>query len=149
VMIDLMEDSAELKELLRRVHDFFIKEVEIFATKIDVDAICFMDDWGSQRALLIHPEIWRRVFKPLYAEYVKIAHDHGKKAFMHSDGHIEEIYPDLIEMGVDALNSQLFCMNIEELGRRFKGKITFWGRSTGSIFCRTGRWRRRGRRCTG
>ena len=33
----------------------------------------------------------------------------------------------LIEMGVDALNSQLFCMDIEEIGVQFRGQITFWG----------------------
>jgi len=33
----------------------------------------------------------------------------------------------LIEIGVDAINSQLFCMDVEEIGRRFKGRITFWG----------------------
>ena len=37
------------------------------------------------------------------------------------------IYPDLIEIGIHAVNSQLFCMNIEELGRLYRGKITFWG----------------------
>lgn len=127
LMMDLLEDSAEMHELLRIVHEFFVREAELFATKLEIDALFFMDDWGSQRALLIDPKIWRKVFKPLYAEYVKIAHDNGKKAFMHSDGHIEAIYPDLIEIGVDAINSQLFCMDIEEIGRRFKGKITFWG----------------------
>ena len=33
----------------------------------------------------------------------------------------------MIEVGVDALNSQLFTMDIEEIGRRFKGRLTFWG----------------------
>jgi uroporphyrinogen decarboxylase len=47
--------------------------------------------------------------------------------FFHSDGHIAAIHPDLIEIGVDAVNSQLFCMDIEDLGCRFKGPITFWG----------------------
>jgi uroporphyrinogen decarboxylase len=47
--------------------------------------------------------------------------------FMHSDGNIESIYPDLIEIGVDALNSQLFCMDIEKLGEQYAGKIAFWG----------------------
>jgi len=46
---------------------------------------------------------------------------------MHSDGHIESIYPDLIETGVNALNSQLFCMDMEKLSNQYKGKITFWG----------------------
>jgi uroporphyrinogen decarboxylase len=51
----------------------------------------------------------------------------GKFFFMHSDGHIFDIYEDLISIGVDAVNSQLFCMDIEGIGRRFKGCITFWG----------------------
>ncbi|MEA1986126.1 MAG: methyltransferase, partial [Candidatus Marinimicrobia bacterium] len=56
-----------------------------------------------------------------------IAHSHGKFVFMHSDGYIMDIFEDLIEIGVDAINSQLFCMDIEEIGKRFKGKVTFWG----------------------
>ncbi|MEW5902596.1 MAG: uroporphyrinogen decarboxylase family protein, partial [Acidobacteriota bacterium] len=92
-----------------------------------VDALVFSDDWGSQQALLISPELWREMFKPLYRDYIEICHRHGKFAFMHSDGFILDIVPDLVELGLDALNSQLFCMDIEELGRRFRGKITFWG----------------------
>ena len=46
---------------------------------------------------------------------------------MHSDGYVFDIYEDLIEIGVNAVNSQLFTMDIEEIGRRFKGRITFWG----------------------
>ena len=46
---------------------------------------------------------------------------------MHSDGDITEIYEDLIEIGVDAINSQLFCMDLAELAKIAKGKITFWG----------------------
>ncbi|MDA0322938.1 MAG: hypothetical protein O2923_09520 [Verrucomicrobia bacterium] len=36
-----------------------------------------------------------------------------EKIFMHSDGHILEIYPDLVEIGIDAVNSQIFCMGID------------------------------------
>jgi uroporphyrinogen decarboxylase len=126
VYCDLAEDSSEFHALLKLVHEFNVKTLEAWAAT-EVDGLSIMDDWGSQRALLIDPATWRRIFKPLYAEYVRIAHDHGKKFFMHSDGYIFEIYDDLIEIGVDAINSQLFCMNIEDIGRRFKGRITFWG----------------------
>ena len=54
-------------------------------------------------------------------------HAAGKFAFFHSDGHISAIYGDLIEVGIDAINSQLFVMDIEELARLYKGKVTFWG----------------------
>ena len=93
----------------------------------DVDGLVFADDWGGQNSLLISPEMWRRLFKPLYRDYIDIAHAHGKYAFMHSDGYIVEILPDLIELGLDAINAQVFCMGVEELGERFAGKITFWG----------------------
>jgi hypothetical protein len=46
---------------------------------------------------------------------------------MHSDGHIQEILPDLAELGVDAINSQLFTMDLAELARTVKGRLTFWG----------------------
>ena len=69
----------------------------------------------------------RRIFKPLYADYVEIAHGLGKRFFFHSDGYIRDIIADLIEIGIDALNCQVFCMDIEELAESFKGKITFWG----------------------
>ena len=45
---------------------------------------------------------------------------------MHSDGNILAIIPKLIDLGLDALNSQIFCMGLENL-EQFRGKITFWG----------------------
>jgi len=124
--LDLNRPPREFREFLHRMHAFYLEELTLWA-KTDVDAITFMDDWGSQRALLVAPELWRELFKPLYADYIAIAHEHGKHAFMHSDGHITEIIPDLIEIGLDALNSQVYCMGVEELGSRFAGDITFWG----------------------
>jgi hypothetical protein len=123
---DLGEESGEFFTLLGRLHAFFTREMELWAGTA-VDALNMMDDWGAQSRLLISPRQWRRIFKPIYQTYVDIAHSHGKKIFMHSDGYIFDILPDLIEIGVDAINSQLFCMDIEKIGERFAGKITFWG----------------------
>jgi len=126
LFMDLAWGPAELLRLRDLVHEFFLREIECWA-RTDVDAISFMDDWGSQRGLLISPKMWREFFRPLYVEYVDLIHGAGKQVFFHSDGHIFDIIPDLIEIGVDALNSQLFCMDTEEIGRRFRGRITFWG----------------------
>jgi len=126
LFVDLAYGVAEVWQLRNMLHEFFMRELEMWV-KTDVDAISFMDDWGAQHQLLIAPKLWREVFKPLYADYCDMIHWAGKFAFMHSDGHIAAIYPDLIEIGVDALNSQLFCMDIETLARQYKGKITFWG----------------------
>ena len=124
--LDLADPPGEFYELLNVVHQHYVKEMEVWAST-DVDALNFMDDWGSQRSLLINPKQWRKIFKPLYKDYIDIAHQAGKKIFMHSDGYIFDIYEDMIELGLDAINSQLFSMDIEEIGRRFGGRITFWG----------------------
>ena len=125
-MMDVMQPDPGVDELLRLIHDYYMRELEFWVTT-DVDAVMFMDDWGAQHQLLIPPERWRELFKPLYREYCDLAHAQDKFAFMHSDGHITEIYDDLVEVGVDAINSQLFCMDLADLARRAKGKITFWG----------------------
>jgi uroporphyrinogen decarboxylase len=124
-LIDLMDRPKEMFMLLERMHEFYKELVEIWA-QTDVDAIWFMDDWGSQKTLLISPAVWREIFKPLYKDYIDIAHRYGKYTFMHSDGYIKDILPDLIELGLDAVNSQIFCMDLETL-EQFAGKITFWG----------------------
>jgi hypothetical protein len=123
---DLGEESSELFRLRDLVHEFYLEELRQWV-KLDCDALYFMDDWGGQTAMLISPAQWRRIFKPFYLDYCRMIHASGKRVFFHSDGYIFDIYADLIEVGVDAINSQLFCMDIEEIGRRFKGQLTFWG----------------------
>lgn len=123
---DLAWGTQEALKLLEMIHDYYLRHLE-YIVKTDVDGITFMDDWGSERALLISPQMWVTYFKPLYKDYCDLAKAHGKFVFMHSDGYILDIYEHLIEIGVDAINSQLFTMPIEEIGRRFKGRITFWG----------------------
>ncbi|MDR2403503.1 MAG: methyltransferase, partial [Spirochaetaceae bacterium] len=125
LFIDLALHSAGLIKFIQRMHQFYCELLEKWA-KTGVDALSIMDDWGTQRDLLIHPDTWIEIFKPLYRDYINIAHRAGKKMFMHSDGHTLAIYPHLIELGLDAFNSQIFCMGIDNLAP-FKGKITFWG----------------------
>jgi hypothetical protein len=123
--LDLADPPPALLAFLRDMHGFYCEVLEAWA-RTDVDGLRFMDDWGSQRSLLIAPRLWRELFKPMYRDYAHIAHRHGKKLFMHSDGHIAAILPDLVELGIDALNSQIFCMGPETLAPH-AGHITFWG----------------------
>ncbi|HEX9660536.1 MAG TPA: uroporphyrinogen decarboxylase family protein [Rhodothermales bacterium] len=126
VYLDLASGSSEFTQLLDLVHAFYIEDVRSWASS-NVDGVFLMDDWGTQESMLISPKMWRETFKPLYKDYFDIIHAAGKHVFFHSDGFIEPIIEDLIEVGADALNSQLFCMDIEGLGTRFGGRITFWG----------------------
>jgi len=119
------EDCSAVYELRDRLFAFYRQYVERWVT-YDVDAVNFSDDWGSQRSLLISPAKWREFFKPKYQELFDIVLNAGKRIFLHSDGYIAAIYPDWIELGVSAINSQVWCMGLETL-RPFAGRITFWG----------------------
>ncbi len=90
----------------------------------DYQGIHFADDWGSQSNLLIPPDLWRSFFKPVYKEMFSKVKSKGLHVWYHSDGHILEIMPDLIELGVDVINCQASLMDMNELGK-FAGKIAF------------------------
>jgi hypothetical protein len=126
LMLDIGYGTSEMLSLRDMVHEFNLKLVEKWAGT-SVDGLGIMDDWGSQTSLLISPATWRELFKPLYKDYSDLIRSAGKKVFFHSDGNIIEILGDLVEIGVGAVNSQLFCMDIDEIARRHKGRITFWG----------------------
>jgi len=125
--IDVMDpDDSRVRGVIKTIHDFYLKELE-FWIRTDVQSLNFMDDWGSQTQLLIPPPLWRELFKPLYQDYCDLARSSGKFSFMHSDGCIAAIYPDLVEIGVNALNSQVFCMDRKRLASIAKGRLAFWG----------------------
>ena len=123
---DLAEENPGMLKMLKKVHEFYCALMEVWCGKTNVDGFFAMDDWGTQRGLLINPKAWVKFFKPLYRDYVNIAHKYGKKFFFHSDGYTLDIIPHLIELGVDAANLQIFCIGIDKVAP-FKGKITFWG----------------------
>jgi len=123
---DIGYDRKELHLLRDMVHEYNLREIELWA-KTDVDGVGFSDDWGTQHNILVSLEFFRSFYKPLYKDYVDILHANGKFVFFHSDGQIMDIYPDLEEVGIDAVNSQLFCMDIEWLGHEFCPDFAVWG----------------------
>jgi len=69
-----------------------------------VAGIRFTDDWGIQESLWIRPEQWRAFIKPRLGELYGMVKLGGGFIFQHSCGHIEEILPDLVELGLDVID---------------------------------------------
>ncbi|MFB6215017.1 MAG: uroporphyrinogen decarboxylase family protein [Candidatus Bipolaricaulia bacterium] len=123
---DLIKKTDEVLNLLDIVHKYNLEHIKKWL-ETDVDGIFLMDDWGGQSNLLISPRLWREIFKPIYQEYIELIHNADKYVFFHSDGCIEKLYEDFAKLGVDAINSQLFVMDIKEIAQNYGGMITFWG----------------------
>ncbi len=124
LMIDFAVGEPRLLDLRDMIVEHNVKAVEILSRR-DVDAIEFLDDWGTQRQLMIRPVLWREMFKPAYERMFGVVRDKGLDVHFHTDGYTMDIIQDLSDVGVDVLNVQLSAMNVSELGRLFRGKICF------------------------
>lgn len=136
-LADLAAGTAPIRDLLARLHEFSCREMEFWAST-DVDGVVLCDDWGTETGLLLPREVWRELFRPLYRDYCRILHAHDKFVFFQSAGRIEEIFGELIQLGVDAIHSSLFLMDIQQLAARHRGKVVFWGQLDGDRVLRQG-----------
>ena len=88
----------------------------------------FSDDWGDQRGVILGPARWRRYIKPYQAKLYEKVHRAGKFTLSHCCGNIRDILPDVIEIGLDVLQSvQPEAMDPYVLKREYGKDITFWG----------------------
>jgi len=93
--------------------------------------VCFMgDDYGTQRGMLVSPEMWRRMMKPNLARLYGEARQRGLMTMHHSCGAICEIIPDLIEIGVqilDPIQVRAEGMDPVSLTAKFGDRLAFHG----------------------
>jgi len=96
--------------------------------ELPCDAIIFADDYGDQRGVTMGPPLWREYVKPRLAKLYQRVHDKGKMTFHHSCGSVFDIIGDLIDIGLDVLQSlQPEAMPVYEIKKRFGKNIRLWG----------------------
>ena len=106
VLIDIAQDTPEINALADRLVEHF-QPMVANALAVDVDAVTFGDDFGTQQAMMISPKSWRRFFRPRYETLLEPVKRAGKLAFFHSCGAIGPILDDLRATGFDAIWPQL------------------------------------------
>lgn len=123
----LMDIVGESKEFCRLIDDllaFNLRWIDSWA-KLEYDGLHFADDWGAQSGLLIKADQWRRIFKPRYAQMFRRAREAGMDVWFHSDGRINDIFGDLIEIGVDVINCQVAVVGHDWIAAHGRGKVAF------------------------
>jgi uroporphyrinogen decarboxylase len=98
----------------------------------NVDIIKVGDDLGTQDSLLMSPDMYRRVLKPVHADYLSFIRERtDARVFFHTDGDVFPLIDDFIEMGVDILNpvqtSAGKMANLAELKARWGDDLVFCG----------------------
>jgi len=93
--------------------------------------VIFADDFGTQNAPMISPDMFRERMMPHYRRFTDWLHTHTNwKLFLHSCGAIEPLIESFIEMGVDILNPVQTSANGMDpmlLKQKYGGRIVFWG----------------------
>ena len=116
------ERAAAVLDLVFGFENAILRQLD----RIPADAVAFADDWGTQRGLIIRPELWRQVFRPRYAEQFNLVHAAGKKVWFHTCGNVWDIIGDLVEIGVDVLELlQPDVFGVERLAAEYAGKVCF------------------------
>ena len=127
LFIDMIEAPDFVDELLDMICDYNVAMVQQ-AVMYDVDVVHFGDDWGSQRGLLMGPGKWERFLAPRLERMYGAAKDAGKLVSIHSCGMVQEVFPQLIDLGLDCFNPfQPEVMDPYEMKREFGDRLAFWG----------------------
>ena len=125
------EFTADLfRKLTQLLNRYLVHFLEACNDRADV--VILADDLGTQDRLLISPETYRQMLKPLHAELIQTVKENSNaKVFFHSDGDIFDLIDDLVEIGVDILNPiQTHAgkiANIKVLKERYGNELTFCG----------------------
>lgn len=124
MMLDFAEEPPELQMLIDIVLQYNLRQARnLLPNTSKGQIVYFGDDLGMQTSLPISPEKWRKYLKPCYAAIYSLFRDAGRYIYMHSDGHIVEIIPDLVECGVNVINPQVRANGLDNLATVCRGKV--------------------------
>jgi len=129
VLCDMLTAPNYVEALYDRLYAFMTAQA-VAAARAGVDVIQIYGDLAMQDRMLVNPDAWRRIDKPRLTAFAAAIHAANAQTrfFMHTDGKVTEIIPDLIEAGVDILNPiQPECMDPAEIKRRFGEQLVLHG----------------------
>ena len=127
VLMDFMLYPDFLHQLLDSIADYNIAQVEKALT-YDIDAVYFGDDWGQQHGLIMGIDTWTTFIYPRLQRMYKKVRDAGKYVMIHSCGDVDELFPLLIEAGLNSFNPfQPEVMDVEAIIKEYRGRLVFHG----------------------
>jgi uroporphyrinogen decarboxylase len=126
-MMDFYDHPGFVRELLNAIADYDLAQAEK-ALEYDIDAIYLGDDWGMQRGLQMGPQLWHEFIYPVLGRMYGFVRDAGRYVMIHSCGDVDELFDDLIEIGLNCFNPfQPEVMDVCALMQQYRGRLAFHG----------------------
>ncbi|MFB6290974.1 MAG: uroporphyrinogen decarboxylase family protein [Candidatus Bipolaricaulia bacterium] len=133
--LDIGRQGAMLEALLDKLVELRLEYWDAVLDEVGdlIDVAVQADDLGTQEDTMISPKMYREIVKPRHKKVFNFVKDKASDPiynFLHSDGAIYDLIPDLIEAGVDILNPvqvNAKGMDPQKLKKEFGDALTFWG----------------------
>jgi len=127
----IIAKQKQAKKIFDDRGEFTLELVKILA-ELEAKLILLWDDYGFKNGLFMSPRNYRTYVLPWLKRICEAAHKRDCKILLHSDGDLMEIFEDIIDCGIDALNPiEPTTANPEydifKLEEKYGDKITFVG----------------------
>ncbi len=126
-LMDMVLNPPFVEALLDRITEIQLALIDRYL-ELGVDGGYFGDDYGAQKSMLFSPKMWRALIKPRLARMFARFRARGLPVLLHSDGQVQAILPDLVEIGLTGLNPvQPEVLPHAWLHAEFGGTLAFYG----------------------
>lgn len=132
IMMDVAINPEIAMAIFQRIRNFYLIYLQRILESAGglIDIVLTGDDFGSQNGLLVSPDMWRCFLGDGFEKFNKLIHDAGAKTMHHTCGSVEKIIPDMIDRGLDILQSlqpEAAGMNIAGLKEKHGRRLSFHG----------------------
>ena len=126
-MMMAYEDRELIEDILEVSTQHFVKMTKALV-KAGIDFVWPADDVAFKTGLFIPPKLMKEMWIPRMARIMEPAVNAGVPIMFHSDGKIDDIVEDLIEMGVDCLNPMdPYSVDYREYKKRYGDRLCLSG----------------------
>ncbi len=127
IMMDMIDNPGFVDELFEKIADYNMRFMDI-ALEYDIDGFYFGDDWGQQKGMIMGPQYWKRYIRPHMKRLFDRVKSKGRYVAHHSCGDIYEIFPEVIDIGMDIFRTfQPEVYDIKKVKNEYGRNLTFWG----------------------
>ena len=126
-MVALLDDRDFVEELLEISTDYWVKFVRRMVAE-GIDFLYPADDVAFNQGLFVHPDLFREAWVPRARRIFEPVVSAGRPILFHSDGKIDEIVPDLIDIGVGCISPMdPYGVDYRKYKRKFGGQVSLHG----------------------
>lgn len=105
LLMALMDDPEWCMEMFSHQLDTHLALLDqVWDAGYHFDSIYWPDDMGYKGTQFFSVDMYREILKPYHRRAIDWAHAKGIKAHLHSCGDVNPLVPELLDIGLDALN---------------------------------------------